>query len=101
MRRVVATYGRAIESKDIALFRTVKPNLSRDEERRLQEGFRTVSSQQVRLTIVSVDLHEQAATVVAQRHDVIEAGGRRQSADSRQTFTLARTPGGWVITAIR
>ena len=28
IRRVVATYARAIETKDVALFRTVKPNLS-------------------------------------------------------------------------
>ncbi|MFN7914950.1 MAG: protein kinase [Vicinamibacterales bacterium] len=101
IRRVVASYGRAIETKDIALFRTVKPNLTRDEERRLQEGFRAVASQQVRLTVQSLDLRDQAATVVAQRHDQIEAGGRRQSVDSRQTFTLARTAAGWTITDIR
>jgi serine/threonine protein kinase len=101
VRRVVASYARAIESKDVALFRTVKPNLSGEEERRLQEGFRAVASQQVRLTPTSVDVRGQEATVIAQRRDIIDAGGRRQTVESRQTFRLARTSSGWVITDIR
>ena len=36
IRRVLADYGRAIEGKDLALFRSVKPNLSGDEEKRLR-----------------------------------------------------------------
>ena len=96
-----ASYGRAIESKDLALFRAVKPNLSREEERRLQDGFRAVSSQRVRLTLNTVEIQGQDATVVAQRSDTIDAGGRRQTVDSRQTFRLTRTPGGWIITDIR
>ena len=59
----MATYGRAIENKDLALFRTVKPNLSREEERRLTEGFRNVVSQRVELTILSIDRQSQGATV--------------------------------------
>jgi serine/threonine protein kinase len=101
VRRVVASYGRAIESKDVALFRSLKPNLSREEERRLQEGFRAVTSQQVQLAITSVDVRGQEASVIAQRRDVIDAGGRRQTVESRQTFRLARAAGGWVITDIR
>ncbi|HUR34015.1 MAG TPA: protein kinase [Vicinamibacterales bacterium] len=101
VRRVVSTYAKAIEGKDVALFRSVKPNITREEERRLQDGFRAVTSQQVHLTIGSVDLRDQEATVVAQRRDLIEAGGRRQTVDSRQTFRLTRTPAGWVITDIR
>jgi len=85
----------------VALFRTVKPNLSGEEERRLQEGFRAVASQQVRLTPTSVDVRGQEATVIAQRRDTIDAGGRRQTVESRQTFRLARTSSGWVITDIR
>ena len=44
---VTASYARAIETKDIGLFRAIKPNLSREEERRLQDGFRAVTSQKV------------------------------------------------------
>ena len=44
IRRVVATYGRAIETKDLGLFRSVKPNLSRTRSGALQEGFRAVDA---------------------------------------------------------
>lgn len=101
IRRVVATYGRAIETKDLALFRSIKPNLSSDEERRLQQGFRAVGSQQVSLTVAGIDRRGDTATVVVQRRDVLEVGGRRQTVDARQTLTLTRAAGGWVITEIR
>jgi hypothetical protein len=101
VRRVVASYARAIESKDLAMFRSVKPNLSREEERRLVDGFRAVTSQQVNITPTSVDVREHDASVVAERRDVIDAGGRRQTVQSRQTFQLTRTPTGWVIVDIR
>jgi serine/threonine protein kinase len=101
IRRVVATYGRAIENKDLALFRTVKPNLSREEERRLTEGFRNVVSQRVELTILSIDRQNQGATVQVRRRDVIQTGRQQQTAESRQTFALARASGGWVIVEIR
>ena len=48
-----------------------------------------------------IDIHDQDATVTGQRRDVFDAGGRRQTVESRQTFRLARTGAGWVITEIR
>ena len=101
IRRVVVTYGRAIETKDISLFKSIKPNLSADEERRLQQGFRAVSSQRVTLTIASLARQGDSAAVVVQRRDVLEVGGRRQTVEARQTLTLARAGSGWVITEIR
>jgi serine/threonine protein kinase/outer membrane biosynthesis protein TonB len=101
IRRVVATYGRAIESKDLALFRSVKPNLSGTEERRLQQGFRAVTSQRVALTITSIDRRGDAATVVVQRRDEIDTGGRQQTVETRQSLTLSRAKDGWVIVEIR
>ena len=98
IRRIVATYGRAIESKDLALFRSIKPNLSVEEQRRLEAGFRAVSSQQVVLTIVSIDRRRDEATVALKRRDTID---RRQVVDSDQTLQLARTAAGWVVVTIR
>ena len=43
IRRAIATYERAIESKDLALFRSVRPGLSADEERRLRASFDQVT----------------------------------------------------------
>jgi hypothetical protein len=101
IRRVTSTYARAIETKDLALFRSIKPNLSREEERRLQEGFRAVSSQHVAITIVSIDRRGDEASVRVKRRDTIEAGGRTQTLDSDQILQLTRASAGWVVVAIR
>ena len=101
IRRLAATYARAIEGKDLALFRSIKPNLSREEERRLQDGFRAVTSQRVNLTVTSVDRRGDQATLVVRRRDTIQAGGRQQTAESQQTLTVARANGQWVIVDIR
>jgi serine/threonine protein kinase len=101
IRQIVASYARAIETKDIGLFRAIKPNLSADEERRLQDGFRAVTSQRVNLSIVSIDQRGDTASVQVKRHDTIRAGGREQTADSQQLVRLARAAGGWVIIDIR
>ena len=100
IRALVATYARAIESKDLALFRSIKPNLGADEERRIQQGFRAVTSQKVNITITSIDRRGDTASLQLQRRDIIEAGGRRQSPESRQTMTLAKSNGSWVIVEI-
>ena len=101
IRKVVAAYARAIENKDLALFRSIKPNLSGEEERRLQAGFRAVTTQRVTLTILSIQPRGDQAAVVLRRRDTIEVDRRRQTADSQQTLTLARARGGWVIVDIR
>jgi hypothetical protein len=98
---LTASYARAIETKDIGLFRSIKPNLSREEERRLQEGFRAVSSQRVTTTILSIDRKGDDAVVVLRRRDTIQAGGREQTVETQQTLRMARASGGWVIVEIR
>jgi serine/threonine protein kinase len=100
IRRVIATYARAIEGKDLALFRSVKPNLSPEEQRRIEEGFRSVASQRVIITILGIEHRGQEALVRLKRRDQIEAGGRVQSAESQQSMKLIRAAGGWVIREI-
>ena len=100
IRRIVATYARAIETKDIALFRSVKPNMSAEEQRRVEDGFRAVTSQEVAITILAIEIRGQDAAVRLQRRDTIQAGGRRQTAESQQTMMLTRTASGWVIREI-
>jgi hypothetical protein len=101
IRQLVSSYARAIEGKDLTLFRSIKPNLSREEERRLQDGFRAVTSQRVNLAIVSLDRTGDTASVVVNRKDVVRAGGREYTTDSRQTLRMARTAAGWGIVDIR
>jgi serine/threonine protein kinase len=100
IRRVVATYARAIEGKDLQLFRSVKPNMSAVEQRRIEEGFRAVTSQRVDVTILAIEQRGQEASVRLRRRDVIQAGGRQQTADSQQTMTLTKTGTSWVIREI-
>jgi hypothetical protein len=100
IRRVVATYAHAIETKDVGLFRSVKPNMSPEEQRRIEEGFRAVSSQRVTITILGIDRKGQDASVRLRRRDTIDAGGRQQTSDTQQTMTLTRTGAAWVIREI-
>ena len=83
IRAVVAAYARAIESKDLALFRSIKPNLGADEERRIQQGFRAVTSQKVNITIVSID------RTWRPRHPATQTAGHHRG---RRTTTVARKP---------
>ncbi len=101
IRRLVANYARAIEAKDLALFRAIKPNLTAQEERRLREGFRDVTSQRVSLTVLSIAHRGDDASVALRRRDTIQAGGRQQTLESLQTLRVARVNNGWVITDIR
>jgi tetratricopeptide (TPR) repeat protein len=101
IRRVIATYARAIESKDAALFRSIKPNLSREEERRLEEGFRAVTSQRVNVTVLSIDRRGDQASVAIRRRDTIQAGGRQHTSETQQVMRLARAGREWSIVDIR
>jgi eukaryotic-like serine/threonine-protein kinase len=97
VRRVIAEYGRAIESRDLALFRTVKPNLSSDEERRLQDAFKAIKSQQVGITIESVQIEGAQAVVRVARQDTINGKPVQRV---QQVFRLSQGPGGWAIQSI-
>ncbi len=100
IRRVIGTYARAIETKDLPLFRSVKPNMTADEQRRVEAGFRAVTSQQVAITVTAINVRGQDATVQLRRRDTIQAGGRQQTSESLQTMALTRAASGWVIQEI-
>ena len=97
VRRVIAEYGRAIGSHDLALFRAVKPNLTTDEEKRLREAFKAVKSQAVGINVESVQIEGDRALVRATRQDTVD--GRTMS-PIPQAFHLARSGGSWAIQSI-
>jgi serine/threonine-protein kinase len=97
VRRVLAEYERAIEGQDIALFRSLKPGLSSDEEKRLRDAFKAVKSQDVGIAVESVQIEGDHATVRVRRQDTIN--GRKLTA-TQQTWRLARSGGAWQIVAI-
>jgi len=97
IRQVIGQYARAIEGKDLALFRTVKPNLSGDDEKRLAESFKAIKTQQVGITIDSIQVEGATATVRVSRQDTINGKAMRAM---KQTFRLAQSGSGWTIQTI-
>jgi serine/threonine protein kinase len=101
VRGVLRTYERAIETKNVDLFRSVRPGLSAAEESRLRASFSQIDSQQVDIVVEDLRIDRRSATVRISRRDTIMSGGRRQTASSRQTLRLEKGAGGWIITEIR
>ena len=62
MRQVIADYGRALENKDLALFRAIKPNLAGPEEK-LQDSFANIKSRRVGISVDAVQVDGDQATV--------------------------------------
>ena len=100
VRGVIRTYERAIETKNVDLFRSVWPGLSAAEESRLRASFSQIDSQQVDIVVEDLRIDGRTATARLSRRDTIMSGGRRQTASSRQTLRLERAAAGWIITAI-
>jgi hypothetical protein len=94
VRQVIAEFGRAIETRDLALYRTLKPGLSSGDEKRLREAFKASKTQRVGITVDSVQVEGDRATVRATRQDVID--GRPTKAVA-QTFQLVRVGAIWQI----
>jgi predicted Ser/Thr protein kinase/tetratricopeptide (TPR) repeat protein len=97
LQRVIAEYGRALENRDLGLYRTLIPGLSPESEKRLREAFKAYKPERVGITVDSVQLEGDRATVRATRQDVIE--GRATKAVS-QTFQLVRSGSAWQIQSI-
>ena len=96
IREVVGEYGRAIATKDLGLFRRVKPNLSGDEEQRLREAFE-VGEQEVSIEITSVEVTGESARVRLVRRDTI---GGKALRPFEQVLSLRRGPRGWTVESI-
>jgi hypothetical protein len=97
VRKLLVDYARAIENKDLVLFRAVKPNLTKEEESRLQKAFASFRSQVVKITIQSIQVQVRQATVRVLRRDTIDSS---TIASFPQTLLLDRGQGGWTIREI-
>ena len=97
IRAVLETFEVAIETMNMALYRSVRPSLSADEASRVRAGFEAVQSHQVDLTILSIAIQDTEAVVRLSRRDTIQTGGGEHTQESRQTVALTKTPDGWVI----
>jgi hypothetical protein len=94
IRKVLEVYVRAVEAKDMQMFRAVKPNLSEEEEKRARTAFKSIQSQVVKMNVLSLDVKEGKATVKVSRRDTINGS---IVSSFPQTFSLAKETAGWTI----
>jgi hypothetical protein len=97
IRKLVADLGHAIEQKDLALYKRLRPNLSSEDERRLRAAFDSGQSQQVSLSIVSIQISGSEARVRVSRRDTFK--GRAMDL-GQQTWVLVKSGGGWTVREI-
>jgi hypothetical protein len=94
IRKVLEAYIRAVEAKDVTMFRSVKPNLSDEEEKRVRTAFKSVQSQTVKMNVLSLDVKDAHAIVKVARRDTINGS---IVSSFPQTFQLAKETAGWTI----
>ena len=97
IRRVIRTYEQAIETKDIALFRSIRPNLTRAAETTLMNSFRQIDSQEIDIRIESLRIDGRTATARLARRDTLITAGRRQVQNITQTLRFEKTESGWIM----
>lgn len=98
IRSVIDDYARAIEARDIAHFKKVKPNLGKEEEARLRKAFESIQSQVVKVTILSLEVQGTQATARLARRDTINGS---LVSSFPQTLSLVRIQEAWTIDQIR
>lgn len=97
VREVLADYGRALESRDLGLFKSVMPGLTREKERQVREAFRDMGKLRVSLVVQSVEIMGARATARVSRRDILDGKARPPIL---ATFTLAQKDGVWAIESI-
>jgi hypothetical protein len=97
VKRLLTTYEHAIESKDLALFRSVKPNLTAEEERRLRKAFESTKTHAVTITVDGMECQEKSCVVHLIRRDTLDA---TIVSSFPQTLRLSQTHEGFVIDEI-
>jgi serine/threonine protein kinase len=93
IRKVLDDFERAVASKDVALLKAVKPNLSPEDEKRFREIFKMIKSYQVSVTIAEIKVDGAQAKVRLARRDTIDG----RPVNSQPTFVLVKGPSGWTI----
>jgi serine/threonine protein kinase len=97
VRDVIAAYERSFENHDLGLFRSIKPNLSSDEEKGLRKAFDQIKDWQLEFDVHSVDIDGDRAVVTTSRHDTLDG---RAMPPKKQVFRLARLGGEWKIESL-
>lgn len=94
---MIHTFEQAIETKDIGLYRSVRPNLSKAAETVLMNSFRQIDSQEIDLRVENLRIDGRIASARIVRRDTLITSGRRQVQNSTQTLKFEKTATGWII----
>jgi serine/threonine protein kinase len=97
IRRVIRTFEQAIETQDVGLYRSVRPNLTKAEETVLMNSFRQIDSQEIELRVENLRIEGRSASARIVRRDTLITSGRRQVQNSTQTLRFEKTATGWFI----
>lgn len=98
IRRLLGDFERAIETKDVALYKSLRPSLSGDDERKLRAAFESVRSQEIDLLIDSIQVDGRSALVRVRRSGRING---QPVPTIPQTLRLAKGLSGWLIRDIQ
>lgn len=94
---MIHTFEQAIETKDLGLYRSVRPNLSKAAETILINSFRQIDSQEIDLRVENLRIDGRTASARIVRRDTLITSGRRQVQNSTQTLKFEKTATGWII----
>jgi len=102
VRATLDSYVRAVETRDIALMRQVRPGLTDEDISRTRASYEIKKSQKVDLKVDEITINGDEAQAVGRREDVITLkDGQRLRQDLKFTYTLKRGSRGWVIQEAR
>ena len=76
----------------------MKPDLSSEDEKRLQEAFKAIQSQQVGITIDAIEMDGAKAVAKISRKDTINGKPQRSL---QQVFRLVQKGGTWTILSMQ
>lgn len=95
---MLAEYERAYAQRDPAAVRRVHPSAPAN----LETALNSARSYRVDIRDPQVSVQGDTATVTATRYVRVQpAAGRVQEITQAATFTLRRSPNGWIITGVR
>jgi outer membrane biosynthesis protein TonB len=97
IRRLIRIFEQAIETKDIGLYRSVRPGLTRAAEAVLMNSFRQIDTQEIEVRVENLRIDGKTATARIARRDLLTTAGRRQTQNSTQNLRFEKTGAGWII----
>ena len=101
VRRVLETYKRAFESKDLALYLKVHP-VAASEAKKVEDSFKQSRSHRVDLTVQKIDVTgDQAEARGRRRDEFVSAQGQKFDNEVAFVYKLRKTDAGWVIADVK